>query len=83
MPEAAIVSHLGSNGAVGTLLNLFQADLGDDMAAIELRTQTVNAIGNLCDPKGGNIDGKVNEGRVEPCKENQEKHVFCIQTIFL
>ena len=72
LPEAAIVSHLGSNGAVGTLLNLFQADLGDDMAAIELRTQTVNAIGNLCDPKGGNIDGKVNEGRVEPCKENQD-----------
>ncbi len=72
LPEGSIVSHLGSNGAIDTLLNLFQADLGDDMGAIELRTQTVTAIGNLCDPKGGNIDGTINEGRIEPCKENQD-----------
>ena len=42
------------------------------MAAAELRTQTIKAIGNLCDPKGGNIDGPIDESRVEPCKENQD-----------
>ena len=53
LPGASIVSHLGSHGAIKTLLDLFQADLGEDMAAAELRTQTIKAIGNLCDPKVG------------------------------
>lgn len=72
-PEANIVSSLGQNGAVMTMLNLFQADLGDDLGAIELRTQTINALGNLCDPRGGSVDGKIDPAREAACKKNQDE----------
>ena len=71
-PEASIVSSLGQNGGVMTMLNLFQADLGDDLGAIELRTQTVNALGNLCDPRGGSADGKIDPEREAACRMNQD-----------
>eukprot|EP00505_MAST-04D_sp_SCG-Rhode-Island_P000780 Stramenopile-MAST_4_protein_780 len=73
-PESNIVNSLAENGAVRTMLNLFQADLGDDVGAFELRTQTINALGNLCDPRGGKLeDGSVDPERTAVCVQNQDE----------